>query len=105
MIPDAATMDRPINRRRWTRRTIARIIGGVAALAACIALISPVARRWAGAERVADASRLRVAQVTEGDLERDVAVHGRVMAALRPTLYSPSQGIVTLLVRPGDEVK
>jgi HlyD family secretion protein len=71
----------------------------------CLALFIPMARRWARAERVVDASRIRIAEVTRGDLERDVAVQGRVVASLHPTLYSPAQGIATLLVRPGTQVK
>src|SRR5262245_29853037 len=104
MIRDAATMDRRINRPRWTARKVALLVAGLAALAACVVLLVPVARRWARAERVVDASRLRIAEVMAGDLERDVAVQGRVVAALHPTLYSPAQGIVTLLVRPGAQV-
>jgi HlyD family secretion protein len=98
-------MDRPVGRRRWTAWKLVWLLAGVAALAACLVLLVPVLRRWARAERVADASRLRIAEVAQGDLERDVAVQGRVVAALHPTLYSPAQGIVTLLVRPGAEVK
>jgi HlyD family secretion protein len=104
LIRDAATMDRPIRRRRWTARRIAWLVAGAALLAAGLVLLVPIARRWARAETVVDASRLRLAEVTLGDLERDVAVQGRVVAALHPTLYSPAQGIVTLLVRPGAEV-
>lgn len=104
MIRDAATMDRKVDRRRWISRRRAWLLAGAAALLACAALLAPVARRWARAERAVDASRLRVAEVAQGDLERDVAVDGRVVAALHPTLYSPAQGTVTLLVRPGAEV-
>jgi HlyD family secretion protein len=104
LILDAAKMDRPTGRRRWTRHKIAALVSFALALIACLALLAPAARRWARAERVVDAERLRIAEVTEGDLERDVALQGRVVAALHPTLYSPTQGIVTLLARPGAEV-
>jgi len=71
----------------------------------CLGLFVPLARRWARAERVVEASRVRIAEVTRGDLERDVAVQGRVVASLHPTLYSPASGMVKVLVRSGTEVK
>lgn len=105
MIRDAAMMDRPVDRRRWTDRKLALLIAGTAALAVCLVFLVPLARRWARAERAVDASRLRIAEVARGDLERDLPVQGRVVAALHPTLYSPAQGIVILLVKPGAELK
>jgi hypothetical protein len=51
LIRDASTMDRPALRRRWTRRKIALLLAGAAALIACLALLVPVASRWARAER------------------------------------------------------
>ena len=105
MIPDASTMDRPVARARWsTRKRV--VLAFVACLVlVCLVLFIPLARRWARAERVVDASRIKIAEVSRGDLERDVAVQGRVVASLHPTLYSPAPGIVTLRVRPGTEVK
>lgn len=105
MIPDASTMDRPVTRLRMTTRT--RVVLGIVVLGIIVAItwFVPNAQRWARAERVIDASRIKIAEVTRGDLERDVAVQGRVVASLHPTLYSPAQGIVKVLVRPGTEVK
>lgn len=105
MIPDASAMDRSIPRRPWTRRQLALLLAGIAILVLGLVFLVPAARRWARAERIVDASRLRIAEVVKGDLDRDLAVQGRVVAALHPTLFSPSPGIVTLLVRPGAEVK
>lgn len=105
MIRDGATMDRPVGRRPWTYRTVALLVACIAVLVVGLVFLVPSVRRWARAERVVDASRLRIAEVVQGDLDRDVAVQGRVVAALHPTLFSPAQGIVTLLVRPGAEVK
>ena len=106
MIPQTTTMDRPIPPppRAW-RRKRALLVAGAVVLAASVAFAMPLVRRWARAEFVADASRLRFGDVVRGDLERDVSVQGRVVAALHPTLFSPVQGTVTLLVRSGTEVK
>jgi len=105
VIPDASTMDRPVARPRWSTRVRVVLVLVVLLVLVCLVLFIPLARRWARAERVVDASRIKIAEVTRGDLERDVAVQGRVVASLHPTLYSPAPGIVTLLVRPGTEVK
>ncbi len=48
--------------------------------------------------------RLRIADVTRGNLVRDVSVQGRVIAAVRPTLYAPASGTITLLVDAGEQV-
>ena len=48
--------------------------------------------------------RLRIATVTRGDLQRDLSVQGRVVAAVSPTLYSPAAGTITLNVEAGDTV-
>ncbi len=50
------------------------------------------------------AERLRIASVTRGDLVRDVSVQGRVVAAVRPTLYAPAPGTITLAVTAGAAV-
>ena len=45
-----------------------------------------------------------MASVTLGDLVRDVSVQGRVVAAIRPTLYAAAAGTITLNVEAGAEV-
>lgn len=79
--------------------------GALAVLVALGALGWPVARRWLASEDSVDLARLRVATVTRGDLERDVAAQGRIVAAHHPRLYSPADGIVALAVRAGEGVK
>lgn len=105
MIPGTSAMDKPIEQaggaspRRWA------MLAGGAVLVLGLAALVPAARRWAGADRAIDASRVRIADVVRGDLERDVSAQGRIVAALHPTLFSPAQGIVTLDVKAGREVK
>jgi len=48
--------------------------------------------------------RLRIAEVSRGDLVRDVSVQGRVVAAISPTLYATAAGSITLLVDAGASV-
>ena len=83
--------------RRW-------LIGGGLGLAAVAAVVW-VALGWAGGAGSVDASRLRFAEVTRGDLVRDIAAEGRVIAANSPTLYAISGGTVTLKVVAGDRVE
>lgn len=83
------------------------VIAG-AALVVLVAIAGfgwPVARRWMASEDSVDLARLRVATVTRGDLQRDVAAQGRIVAAHHPRLYSPADGIVSLSVRAGEGVK
>jgi HlyD family secretion protein len=48
--------------------------------------------------------RVRTATVTRGNLVRDVSVQGRVVAAVRPTLYATSSGTITIQVEAGEQV-
>ena len=64
----------------------------------------PTIQRWSAADDSVQRSRLRFAVVTRGELIHDVAVQGRVVAASRSTLFSPSAGVVTLDSRGGERV-
>lgn len=103
MIRDTSAMDTPIAhaRRRWL---VPLVLSAVAAVVVLLFLVRPIMARWAGADASIDAERLRLAQVARGSLVYDVAVQGRVVAASRPTLYSPSTGIVSIRVREGEQV-
>ncbi len=77
---------------------------GLAALVVLLAIGFAV-RAWLGASRSVDSSRVRIAEVTKGDLVRDIAADGRVIAANSPVLYAISAGTVDLKVVAGDVVK
>lgn len=96
-------MDRPVVAGRMSKTTLLLIAGGVVLLIVAIFFL-PSIRRWMRAERSVDASSLRYATVERGDLLRDIAVQGRVVAALHPTLFSPGQGIVSLRTKAGAQV-
>lgn len=76
------------------------VIGVV--LLACIAF---AARSWMSGARSVDAERLRIAEVTRGDFLRDVAVNGKVVAAVSPTLHTPVIATVGLKTQAGATVK
>ena len=51
-------------------------------------IVVPIVQRWATSSVTVNFDRLRIAEVTRGDLVRDVSVQGRVVAAISPTLYA-----------------
>ena len=103
MIQGTDHTDRPITPQKpWWRRGSLWLFGVV--LASCAVFAYPSISRWARSDRAIDGSRLRLATVVRGDLERDVTVEGRVVAAYHPTLFSPARGLVRLEVQPGQPV-
>lgn len=97
-------MDRPIASPRGSRTVLFAAIAGAIVLVLAVVLF-PSIRRWVRAETAVDATTLRIAAVTRGDLLRDVSVQGRVVASLHPTLFSPGQGIVSLRTKAGSQVR
>ena len=74
------------------------------ALVAGLVLVAPSVKRWANATVSVPLERVRTATVMRGDLVRDVSVQGRVVAAVRPTLYATAPGTITLRVEAGERV-
>jgi HlyD family secretion protein len=103
MIENTSSMDRPAAAQRNPRL----IAAGAAAVIVLIALVVafPAIRRWSRADRAVDASTLRIATVTRGDLVRDLSVQARVVATLSPTLFSSGQGMVSLRTRAGSQAR
>ncbi len=104
MIRDTSGTDRPVS-RTGTPRRVWVLTGLSFLLLSGGALLYPSASRWVRAERSVDRDRIRTARVTRGDLERDLAVQGQIVAAFHPTLYSPEQGLVRVLVQAGDSIR
>lgn len=98
-------MDRPVERKGLlSKRTL--IAGAIAIVLLIVAAtFYPTLRRWWAAERSYDYARLRIGTVVRGDLERDLSVQGRTVAAFHPTTFSPVSGIVSLRVAAGDAVE
>ena len=103
MIRDTSAQDHTVTQRpqplwrRWLWPAIAVVV--------VLAAIFFVGRGWLGGARSFDGARLRIATVSQGDLVRDIAADGRVIAANSPVLYAISAGTVTLKVVAGDVVK
>jgi len=103
MIREPSAQDRPITPVR--ARFPLRIAAGVAGAMALVVLAAWLFSGWRNSAVAANASRLRIAPVTQGTLIRDASVNGRVVAAVSPTLYAPAPATVSLKVNAGDTVK
>ena len=104
MIRDTSAQDQTLSShaapalwKRWLWPAVVALVVLVA--------IGFAARAWLGASRSYDSARVRVAEVTRGDMVRDIAADGRVIAANNPVLYAISAGNVNLKVVAGDVVK
>ena len=67
--------------------------------------VAPVLATWSAAIPYIDREDLIISPVIRGDLVRDIAVNGKVVAANAPQLYSTEEGQITLLALPGEVVK
>jgi HlyD family secretion protein len=98
---DGSSMDRTVkdHRRRnfWIAMAVLLCVSAVP-----LVYLYPSISRWAGAARSVELSRLRLGEVTRGDLLREVSVQGKIVATDHPTLVSPAQGVISLLVKAGD---
>jgi HlyD family secretion protein len=102
MLRDTSGQDQIITRKGW--RTLPRWSGLAAAAVVVVLGIAWVTMQWLSGGRAFNADRLRIAVVTRGDLVRDIAGDGRVIAANSPVLYAVAAGTVTLKVVAGDKV-
>lgn len=105
MIQDTDSMDIVLQKPAGLSRRSKILLGAGLLLILSLVPLWPVLQRWSQADQSANLASLRTATVVRGDLERDVAAEGRVVAANHPRLYSPAQGTVSLTVRPGQAVR
>jgi len=103
MIRDTSAQDRVLSSSQ-TRPAWRRWVWPAAGGALLLVGIAFAARGWLAGTASVDGARLRIAEVTRGDLVRDIAADGRVIAANSPTLYAVAGGVVTLKVVAGDKV-
>lgn len=104
MIKDTSAQDTRIESasspwRRWGILTIAAL------LVAASLLLVPAWQRWASADATMERDLLRFADVTRGDLTRDITAQGTIVAAVKPTLFSPASGVISVAVQAGDAVR
>lgn len=86
----------------WRRKKILWLAIGVVVF---IVISFLLIKTFANSTKSINSERLKIGTVTRGTLVRDVAVNGRMVAAISPTLYSTASATVTLKVKAGDMVK
>lgn len=103
-IADTSAQDVVVDSGAGKKRIVFYVAATVVAVIVVGWLLLPAVSRWASATASVSAERLRFATVERGDLVRDVAVQGRVVAAVSPTLYATEAGTITLEVEAGASV-
>lgn len=105
MIRDTAAQDIALDPSAGLARRRKVLLAGVAAAVLLVALAAPALTRWGSADRAVSGAALRYATVSRGRFVSDLAVQGRVVAAVSPTLYATTAGTVTLATVAGATVK
>ena len=105
MIRDTSAQDEIIERPSLLSQHRVIAVAAALSLVALGVFAYPALDRWGSADQTLSSERLRFATVTRGDLSRDISAQGVVVAAIKPTLFSPALGTVTLRAMPGDTVE
>lgn len=105
MIRDTSEQDIKLARspRDWHKNP--RLWAASIGLVVLVSLAYPSIQRLQGAALTVPLERVRLGTVVRGDLIRDVTAQGKIIASVKPVLFSPSSGRVTLKVRAGDAVQ
>lgn len=102
MIQDTSAQD-VIKQQNTASRLKRPLMFGLAAL-----LVSGLIWSSMDSDSIANSikrSELRFATLERGTLIRDIPTTGKIVAANAPVLYSPEQGSVSLIAKPGDTVE
>ncbi len=103
MIRDTSQQDTLVSGSNSRHKVKLFILSGI--VLGLLALAWQVTASWLSHDVSVARDRLKLAKVERGDLLRDIVASGKIVAANAPVLYSPEQGLVTMLVSPGDMVK
>ena len=104
-IRDTSAQDIPNTPASIARRRRRKPVAIAVSAATLLALIGWVGSGWLSGERSVAGERVRIAEVVRGDLVRDIAAEGRVIASNSPSLYAIGGGTVGLKVVAGDVVE
>ncbi|MBT1449331.1 HlyD family efflux transporter periplasmic adaptor subunit [Glaciecola sp. XM2] len=100
MIQDTSAQDIEID----SKSNVKKVIFSVIAVICLVFIGAKMLFSAPSANRSIDRASVQIATLEMGDLVRDVAATGRIVAANAPQLYSPEQGYVELKVQAGDTV-
>lgn len=103
MIRDTQAQDTLVAPSSWWRKNRLATTSAVALLAV-LGWLGVTGFQAIGVATSVSRDRLSIATVTRGDLRRDVAAEGRVIAAISPTLHAAAAGVVHLTAVAGHPV-
>ncbi len=105
MIRDTSDQDTSLAKPRSAGLKNPKLWGVIVFLAVVVSLAFPYIKKLQGASLSVSVEKVRFGTVQRGDLIRDVTAQGKIVASVKPVLYSPSPGRVSLKVRAGDSVE
>lgn len=102
MIKGTEQQDIPLamNIKKPRRRSLIIVLIALATVVVVISFFS----RVPNAALVLEKDQVQIAEVSRGDLVRDLAVQGKVVAANAPTLFSQAEGQIRFIKQPGEAV-
>ncbi|MEJ6472808.1 efflux RND transporter periplasmic adaptor subunit [Pseudoalteromonas piscicida] len=100
-IPDTSAQDSVLEKPKNNK--VMMIVASMIVLV-CLFFFTPILNQWFSGQTAVSIDKIHISAVKKGDFVRDISVQGKVVAARRPTIYSPAQGTVTYLVESGDSV-
>ncbi len=105
-INDTSSTDRVISVRPGSRfnKWYVKLLVGAFFLSVGV-FVYPNYQNWRSTEISYERERVRIAEVTRGAFEQSISIEGKIIAIVKPTLYSPAEGTISMLVKPGDFVK
>lgn len=100
-IPDTSSQDSVVEKPKKNKIVIGIVCAFIVAF---LFLLEPIVGQWLSGQSAISSDKIHISAVKQGDFVRDISVQGKVVAARRPTIYSPAEGTVTYLVESGDSV-
>ncbi len=103
-----AGQDREIVPRFKRKAMLIKVGLAVLAIFVVLALLSvtvPAVQRLTSSDMSVSRDLLRISSVERGDLQRDIAVEGTIVASNSPAIYAPTTGIINVQIRSGDSVQ
>lgn len=104
MIRDTSAQDTLVDTRPGRSRPRLMAAALIVAVLASLAALTFTLAGWMSSDRSIDAASIRTAVVSRGSFVRDINAQGRIVAAVKPSFYSPATGIVSFRVKAGDPV-
>jgi len=104
MFRDTSGQDVQIEQSGIKKSLVIKGLIALALIVAFIIFILPKFNSMFSSDLTVSKERLRFATVQQGNLQRDIGVQGKVVAANSPTLYATAPGIVSLFIKAGDQV-